>query len=104
MPFQSRPETNRGNPYMVPGGLTELNGGLPVFGSYLCTKHPLPALAPSLSDSTTTVAGTVLTIAELIQKYYYTADPSGPACRAQSPLGSVTTGQLQSFPHLQALP
>jgi virulence factor Mce-like protein len=103
-PSQTRPETNRTNPYLQPGGFGQLVKGLPVFGTYLCTNHPLPGLAPSLSASTTTVAGTVLTLAQLVQKYYYTADPSGPPCRGQSPLGSQTTGQLQSFPHLQALP
>jgi hypothetical protein len=103
-PTRTRPETNRTNAYMEPGGFDQLVKGLPVFGSYLCTNHPLPALAPSLSTATTTVTGTVLTLAQLVQKYYYTAEPSGPPCRAQSPLGTLTTGQLQSFPHLQPLP
>ena len=75
-----------------------------MFGSYLCTSHPLPGLAPSLSDSTTSVAGTVLTIAQLVQQYYFTSDPSGPPCQGQSPLGTLTTGQIQTFPHLQPLP
>jgi virulence factor Mce-like protein len=103
-PTQTRPDTNRSNPYLQPGGFGQLAKGLPVFGTYLCTNHPLPGLAPSLSGTTATVAGTVITLAQLVQKYYYTADPSGPPCRGQSPLGSVTTGQLQSFPHLQPLP
>jgi phospholipid/cholesterol/gamma-HCH transport system substrate-binding protein len=103
-PYQTRPSTNRGNPYMAPGGYGRLLKGLQVFGSYLCTSHPLPGLAPSLSDSTTSVAGTVLTIAQLLQKYYFTSDPSGPPCQGQSPLGPLTTGQIQTFPHLQPLP
>jgi virulence factor Mce-like protein len=103
-PTQTRPETNRTNPYLQPGGFEQLAKGLPVFGSYLCTNNALPALAPSLSTATTTVTGTVLTLAQLVQKYYYTSDPSGPPCRPQPPLGSLTTGQLQSFPHLQPLP
>jgi hypothetical protein len=57
-----------------------------------------------LSASTTSVAGTVLTIASIVQDYYITADPSGPACKAQAPLGRATTGQDQSFPTLSALP
>ena len=61
-------------------------------------------LAPSLSQNTTSVAGTGLTIAQLLQQYYFTSDPSGPRCAAQGPLGSLTTGQVQSFPHLQPLP
>lgn len=103
-PTQTRPHTNRSNPYLQPGGFSQLIKGLPVFGTYLCTNHPLPGLAPSLSSTTTVVAGTVLTLAQLVSKYYYTADPSGPPCRGQSPLGSLTTGQPQSFPHLQPLP
>jgi phospholipid/cholesterol/gamma-HCH transport system substrate-binding protein len=104
MPYAARPETNRTNPYLSPGGYAKLIEGLPVFGSYLCTNNPLPALSPSLSGSTTSVAGTVLTIASLVQDYYITADPSGPACKAQAPLGLATTGQDRAFPTLSALP
>ncbi len=103
-PYQARPSSNRGNPYLVPGGYGRLSSGLPVFGSYLCTQHPLPTLSPSLSASTTSVAGAPLTIAQLLQRYYFTDDPSGPPCLAQTPLGAATTGQDQSFPHLRALP
>jgi phospholipid/cholesterol/gamma-HCH transport system substrate-binding protein len=102
--FQGRPYSNRSNPYLVPGGYSKLISGLPVFGSYLCTSRALPGLAPALSATTTSVASTVLTIAQLVKQYYYTSDPSGPACQGQTPLGGVTTGQPQSFPHLQALP
>jgi hypothetical protein len=42
----------------------------------------------------------VLTLQQVVQQYYFTDDPSGPACRAQGSLGTVTTGQMQSFPHL----
>jgi len=102
--YQARPSSNRSNPYLEPGGYTKLLEGLPVFGSYLCTSHALPSLGPSLSASTTSVAGTVLTIAQLLQKYYYTSNPGGPPCTAQPGLGNLTTGQAQAFPHLQALP
>jgi phospholipid/cholesterol/gamma-HCH transport system substrate-binding protein len=102
--FPNRPYSNRSNPYMNPGGYNQLLTGLSVFGSYLCTSHPLPTIGSSLSQSTTSVAGTVLTLAQLVEKYYYTPNPGGPACRAQTPLGSVTAHQNQSFPHLQPLP
>jgi phospholipid/cholesterol/gamma-HCH transport system substrate-binding protein len=104
MPYAARPQTNRSNPYLSPGGYLKLISGLPVFGSYLCTDNPLPSLSPSLDATTTSVAGTVLTLAELVQDYYITADPSGPACREQAPLGKATTGQDRSFPTLSALP
>ncbi len=103
-PYPYRPSTNRSNPYMAPGGYAQLLRGLSVFGSYLCTGHPLPALGPTLSQSTTSVTGTVLTLAQLVSQYYYTSAPQGPACSAQPPLGTLTTGQVQSFPHLQPLP
>ena len=104
MPYATRPDTNRGNPYMAPGGFDRLRQGLEVFGSYLCTSHPLPSLSPTLSTSTTSVTGSVLSIAQLLQKYYFTSNPSGPECLAQPPLASLTTGGSQTFPHLQALP
>jgi phospholipid/cholesterol/gamma-HCH transport system substrate-binding protein len=104
MPYASRPETNRTNPYLSPGDYLKVIEGLPVFGTYLCTNNALPPLSPSLSASTTSVAGSVLTIASLVQDYYITADPSGPACNEQAPLGRATTGQDQAFPTLSPLP
>ncbi len=102
--YQARSDSNRSNPYLEPGGYTKLLHGLPVFGGYLCTSHPLPTFAPSLSATTTSVAGTVLTLAQLLAQYYYTATPGGPPCTAQPPLGTLTTGQAQTFPQLQPLP
>ena len=101
--YSDRLSSNRGNPYLVPNGY-QLLAGLPVFGSYLCTGHPLPGLSPSLSSSTTSVTGTVLSLEQLLQDYYFTPNPSGPPCKGQPPLGTVTTGQNQSFPQLKALP
>jgi phospholipid/cholesterol/gamma-HCH transport system substrate-binding protein len=103
-PNQSRPLSNRSNAYMTPGGYDRLRQGLSVFGSYLCTSHPVPTPSASLSSSTTSVAGTVLTIAQLVEQYYVTSNPSGPSCAAQSPLAKLTTGQSQAFPRLQPLP
>jgi phospholipid/cholesterol/gamma-HCH transport system substrate-binding protein len=102
--YATRPNSNRSNAYMAPGAYTQLIKGLSVFGSYLCTAHPLPTIGSSLSQTTTTVTGTVLTLAQLVAKYYYTSQPGGPLCKAQPPLGSTTTGQNQTFPHLQPLP
>jgi phospholipid/cholesterol/gamma-HCH transport system substrate-binding protein len=102
--YSVRPLSNRSNAYMAPGGYTQLLHGLSVFGSYLCTAHPLPTIGSSLSQTTTSVTGTVLTLAQLVAKYYYTSQPGGPPCKAQPPLGSTTTGQNQTFPHLQPLP
>jgi virulence factor Mce-like protein len=102
--YAVRPYSNRSNPYMAPGGYNALLHGLNVFGSYLCTAHPLPTIGSSLSQTTTSVAGTVLTLAQLVAKYYYTPTPGGPPCQAQPPLGGTTTGSNQTFPHLQPLP
>jgi virulence factor Mce-like protein len=104
MPDQHRPSTDRANPYLDPGGYHLLSAGLPVFSGYLCTRNALPELSPSLSDMTTEVAGNTLTMAQLVQQYYYTSDPSGPACVAEHPLGSAAIGQKADFPQLQPLP
>jgi phospholipid/cholesterol/gamma-HCH transport system substrate-binding protein len=103
-PYQQRPSSNRSNPYLEPGGYLKLLNGLPVFGKYLCTTHPLPSFGASLSGITTSVAGTVLTLAQLLSNYYYTSTPGGPPCTAQPSLGALTTGQAQAFPQLQPLP
>jgi phospholipid/cholesterol/gamma-HCH transport system substrate-binding protein len=97
--YQTTPYSNRSNPYLAPGGYGGLLSGLPVFGSYQCTGNPLPTVSPTLTTATT-LGASVLTLQQVVQQYYFTDDPSGPACRAQGSLGTVTTGQMQSFPHL----
>jgi phospholipid/cholesterol/gamma-HCH transport system substrate-binding protein len=92
--YGHRISTNRGNPYLVPGGYSSLLSGLPVFGSYLCTSNPPPTIGPTIAPSLATV----------LSADYYTPDPSGPACHAQPPLGEATTGQPRAFPQLQPVP
>lgn len=93
-PYQTRLSSNRSNPYLVPGGYTQLLQGLPAFASYLCTRNPLPTIGPSIPA----------TLAAVLQNVYFTSDPRGPPCRAQTQLGGLTTGQLQDFPQLKPLP
>jgi phospholipid/cholesterol/gamma-HCH transport system substrate-binding protein len=92
--YSHRISSNRGNPYLVPGGAASLVSALPVFGGYLCTSNPPPAIGPTIPPS----------LAAVLSSVYYTSDPSGPPCRAQPPLGEATTGQPQVFPQLQPLP
>ena len=92
--YQHSLESNRPNPYLQPGGYDQLLQGLPVFGSYLCTSNSQPSIGLNVSAS----------LAAVLRGVYYTAQPGGPPCRAQAPLGSLTTGQPQSFPHLTPLP
>jgi virulence factor Mce-like protein len=92
--YSHRLISNRGNPYLVPGGYSALVSGLPVFGSYLCTSYPQPTIGPTISAA----------LAAVLEAVYYTADPSGPVCKAQPLLGAATTGQLQAFPQLQPIP
>jgi phospholipid/cholesterol/gamma-HCH transport system substrate-binding protein len=92
--YQHRLESNRGNPYMAPGGYSQLSNGLSVFGQYLCTSNPQPTIGPTISAS----------LAAILRSTYYTATPGGPPCKAQGLLGAATTGQQQAFPHLQPLP
>ena len=92
--YSGRLESNRGNPYLVPGGYSSLVSQLPVFGSYLCTSYPQPTIGPTIPAA----------LAAVLAAVYYTADPSGPPCKAQEQLGAATTGQLQAFPQLQPIP
>ena len=92
--YSNRLESNRGNPYLVPGGYSSLISQLPVFGSYLCTSNPQRTIGPTISAS----------LAAVLSSVYYTTDPSGPPCNAQLPLGEATTGQTQAFPQLQPIP
>jgi len=93
-PYGRRLSSNRSNPYMAPGGYLNLLSGLSVFGSYLCTSNPQPTIGPSIPAS----------LAKILRDVYYTTQPGGPPCKAQPSLGTVTTGQLQAFPHLTPLP
>lgn len=100
--YSHRLSSNRGNPYTVPGILDQLTRGLPVFHAGLCTSNPQPTVGAEIQSATGySASGAVL--ADILRRAYYTATPGGPPCRAQSPLGVVTTGQLGSFPHLQPL-
>ena len=92
--YSHRISSNRSNPYLVAGGYASLVSGLPVFGSYLCTSNPPPAIGPTIPAS----------LAAVLSSVYYTADLSGPPCKAQPPLGEQTIGQLQAFPQLQPVP
>jgi phospholipid/cholesterol/gamma-HCH transport system substrate-binding protein len=92
--YQNRLSSNRGNPYMTPGGYGKLASGLSVFGSYLCTSNPQPSIGPTIDAS----------LAQILRDVYFTPSPGGPPCKAQGPLGRATTGQQQSFPQLRPLP
>ena len=86
--YTQRPESNRSNPYMAPGGYKQLLGGLASFGSYLCTANPLPAIGADVPAS----------LAQVLSSVYYTDNPSGPACRAQASLALS-----KSYPQLNPL-
>jgi phospholipid/cholesterol/gamma-HCH transport system substrate-binding protein len=92
--YQKRLSSNRGNPYLTPGGYTKLLHGLPVFGGYLCTSNPQPTIGATISAS----------LAEILRSVYFTSSPGGPPCKSQGPLGPATTGQPRAFPQLKALP
>jgi phospholipid/cholesterol/gamma-HCH transport system substrate-binding protein len=92
--YSRRLGSNRGNPYMAPGGAQELRNGLSVFGSNLCTANPQPSIGPSIPAN----------LVAILEGVYYTKTPGGPPCKAQAPLGEVTTGQQQAFPRLKPLP
>jgi virulence factor Mce-like protein len=93
-PYQNRLNSNRGSPYMAPGGYDQLVSGLSVFNPSLCTTTPQPTIGPTVPAN----------LVPVLQSTYYTAQPGGPPCKAQPPLGSLTTGQAQDFPHLTPIP
>ncbi len=92
--YAHRPYSNRSNAYLQPGGYLDLLKGLPVFGSYLCTNNALPTIGPTIPA----------TLASVLRSVYYTDDPGGPPCRAQTPLGQTITGVSELYPNLQPLP
>lgn len=92
--YSRRLNSNRGNPYMAPGGYGALLNGLSVFGSYLCTSNPQPSISATIQAS----------LISALQNVYFTKKPGGPPCKGQAPLGKQTTGQPQAFPQLQPLP
>ena len=96
-PYQHRLDSNRGNPYMAPGGFNQLLGGLSVFSPNLCTGNAQPSIG-SLIDPI---------LQGVLQSAYYTSQPGGPPCKAQPPLGTLLPSNLrqsQTFPHLQPIP
>ncbi len=92
--YATRPSSVRSNPYMQPGGYSQLLSGLESFAPNTCTTNPLPTIGSAIPA----------TLAAVLQSVYYTDDPSGPACRAQAPLGGIVGQLSQTFPHLQTLP
>jgi virulence factor Mce-like protein len=96
-PYQQRLDSNRGNPYMAPGGYNTLTSGLSVFSPNLCTSHPQPTIGVTITPDLTSI----------LQSSYYTVSPGGPPCKAQPALGTLLPAPLnqsQTFPHLQSIP
>ncbi len=110
---KQRPYSNRSNAYEVPGGASSLTGSTnalgtaqDVFGSYLCTTHPL-ASVPSQSGS--------VTYQSELPLFYGGEDATkvpAPACNAQARLGDALGNSLGKglgsasgfYPQLQPLP
>ena len=99
--YPRRLPSNRSNPYTEPGGYSQLPGGLPVFGRYLCEAAgpasflgPVSPLLPA-------------DLRALIEQFAFAGSTTGavpaPPCREQAPLGRVI-GQTGRFPNLQPIP
>jgi phospholipid/cholesterol/gamma-HCH transport system substrate-binding protein len=95
--YPTRVPTNRSNPYVEPGGYSQLAQGLPVFGEYLCTTEgPLPTLGADVVDP----------VLSLLNRFVF--DVLGttgvaPPCREQAPLGRLVN-QTGRYPQLQPNP
>ncbi len=108
-----RPYSNRSNAYAVPGGGSSLTGttnalgtALDVFGKYLCTSHPLPAI-PTQANS--------VSFQSQLPLFYGGDDATkvpAPACNAQQRLSAALSSSLGAglgpasgfYPQLQPLP
>ncbi len=90
-----RPYSNRSNAYEVPGGASSLSGStnalgtaLDVFGTYLCTSHPLPSI-PTQAES--------VNYQSELPLFYGGGDATkvpAPACNAQQRLSDALSGAL----------
>jgi len=108
-----RPYSNRSNAYQVPGGAKSLTGttnqlgtALDVFGAYLCTSHPLPAI-PTTPNS--------VAFQSELPLFYGGGDATKvptPACNSQARLSNVLRTALGAglgpasgfYPQLKPLP
>jgi len=109
--YQKRIATNRSNPYFAPLGYKDLPTGLKVFGTYLCTTNPVPALV-STADPLTPGVGALTTLLpqsvfDQINKFFYggnaPANVAAPPCKEQAPLGTLI-GQTGKYPHVTEAP
>ena len=75
--YQHRLDSNRGNPYMAPGGYEQLMTGYPYSVVICAPANPQPTIGPTIPAK----------LAAILQDVYYTATPGGPPCKAQAPLG-----------------
>jgi virulence factor Mce-like protein len=99
--YPRRLPSNRSNPYVEPGGHSQLPRGLPVFGRYLCeTTGPAGVLGPASPLVPSDLRG-------LVEQFGFAGASSGavpaPPCREQAPLGRLI-GQPGRFPNLQPIP
>jgi virulence factor Mce-like protein len=94
--YGSRLASNRSNPYVEPGGLENLAGGLKTFDSALCGRATVPGLGAAITGE----------LRGLIEKFVYGgAQPATvprPRCQVQRPLGQIV-GQPRLFPRLEPL-
>ncbi|MGZ4201814.1 MAG: MlaD family protein [Thermoleophilaceae bacterium] len=109
--YPERIASNRSNAYMAPLGYNKLPTGLEVFGTYLCTSHPVPTVVntqdpnnPGVGPPTTLLAPSTFA---LIQQFIYQNGPASalpaPPCKPQAPLGNLI-GQPGLYPHVNRAP
>jgi len=93
----SRPGSDRSNPYFQPGAFRTLSSGLPVFSAGSCS-NPIPSVT---GPSNEVISEEII---EQIQKFKVANKPEGPnevaapACNQQGP--STFNGQTSQFPHV----
>jgi phospholipid/cholesterol/gamma-HCH transport system substrate-binding protein len=112
--YPTRLSTNRSNPYVAPLGYR--NHPLKVFGTYLCTSNPVPALQPPGTQPPGTIPSLPLPpgvtqpvesllppeLRDLVQQFALT-NVVAPPCEEQAPLGQQI-GQGGKYPHVLEQP
>jgi len=102
--YPQRLATNRPNPYRLPGQMTQLSTGLPVFEGRQCASGPRPV--PDIRDANAfaqTVGGVSPLAASFLLQFAFRNDPQNvpaPPCRGQG----QTPGYGTDFPHVIAEP
>jgi virulence factor Mce-like protein len=106
--YPTRIATNRSNPYVAPGGYAKYP--IKVFGQYLCTSNPIPALFNPALPLPPGLPPVPTSVSDLIPPEVYNGvqqfaldNPTAPPCVEQPPNGQLV-GQSGKYAQVKAAP